>query len=479
MADVEAGRPNGPQSPRLAPGLLSGSQSRPDAAVHVPTHSQPDASARLKPPSGPRCRSSSASTCGRRCFVASSRPRAGRADLWLCRLLRDAAGICPPGATHGPAQCPVLLRPGFRVREQVAGDAGPRPRLRRPAGPLRLGRRSLEDISNVGHVAASRSSSRSASPTCPSCSPIRSAGRGRCSRPTRDGVPRQLRGAVGPDVHASGPMPCRSSSGSTWPPGCSATSASSKTSPGSWRSAATPRRWSTIPTGPATTAAPAAAIRASPMPAWRRRCSTTRRCGRGLADRGIEIPADTLVRAGGACHHDRRGPVPRHRQPAGQSCRGALPTCERWMAAAGAATRLERSRRLGAEVTPLPKATAAAVAAEAATQAGRRAAAQPRLVGGAAGVGAGGQRRLHRRAPVADGRPRPRRPHVHARLRPLPRSRRQGARADHDGADDRDELDQPPVLRLGGRQPGLRQRQQADPQRDGPVRRVCSATAAT
>jgi len=50
--------------------------------------------------------------------------------------------LLPLGAAHGPAQCPVLLRPGFKVAEQVAGDPAATSRAATVRRELRLTRRA-------------------------------------------------------------------------------------------------------------------------------------------------------------------------------------------------------------------------------------------------------------------------------------------------------------------------------------------------
>jgi len=79
----------------------------------------------------------------------------------------------------------------------------------------------------------------------------------------------------------------------------------------------------------------------------------------GLAERGISIPADTwFVPAVHVTTTDEIRFLDLDSLPASHA--GAFADVERWMATAGAATRLERSRRLGAEVTPLPVTDSAA-----------------------------------------------------------------------------------------------------------------------
>lgn len=109
----------------------------------------------------------------------------------------------PVAATHGPAQCPVLLMPGFRVTEQVAGDprataqaAANRRRLRLTRKGWKAFQTSATSCFSFVETLGIAYLPKLVTDSLGWTRPVLSA--------DDDGVPRRLRGAVGPDVHAAG-----------------------------------------------------------------------------------------------------------------------------------------------------------------------------------------------------------------------------------------------------------------------------------
>ena len=109
----------------------------------------------------------------------------------------------PVGAAEGPAQCPVLLSPTFRVAEQVAGDAAATARAAAERRVVRLGRKAWKTfqtsatscfsfVETLGLAYLPKLVTDSLGLTQPVF--------GACS----DGVPAGLRRAVGPAVRAPG-----------------------------------------------------------------------------------------------------------------------------------------------------------------------------------------------------------------------------------------------------------------------------------
>jgi uncharacterized protein YbcC (UPF0753/DUF2309 family) len=111
----------------------------------------------------------------------------------------------PLGATHGPAQCPVLLQPGFRVHERIRGaGAADNARAAEARRMVRQARKVWKTfqasatscfsfVESLGLVYLPKLVSDSLGWTRPV---LPSGG---------DGVPRRSRAALGPDLHGSGP----------------------------------------------------------------------------------------------------------------------------------------------------------------------------------------------------------------------------------------------------------------------------------
>ena len=264
----------------------------------------------------------------------------------------------PVAATHGPAQCPVLLMPGFRVTEQVAGDPRATAQAAEDRRRLRLARKGWKAfqtsatscfsfVETLGIAYLPKLVTDSLGWT----RPVLGA--------EADGVPRRLRGAVGPDIHAAGadavPLERRLdlATGMLRNLGLVENFA---------RIVAICGHASEMVNNPyragydcgacgGHSGEPNARVAAAILndPAVRQ----------GLAERGISIPADTwFVPAVHVTTTDEIRFLDLDSLPASHA--GAFADVERWMATAGAATRLERSRRLGAEVTPLPVTDSAA-----------------------------------------------------------------------------------------------------------------------
>jgi hypothetical protein len=232
-----------------------------------------------------------------------------------------------------------------------------------------------------------------------------------------------------------------------------------------WSSSpATARRPSTTRTPRASTAAPAAATRARRTPASRRPSSTIRPCararrqGRRRSPRTrSSSPASTTRRPTRSHLFDRDAIPASHaerpratRAPARGGRRGSRAPSARRRSPRRRPPATDRGRSRAAATGPRPAPSGVWPAAPPSSR--RRATAPPGSTSAAAPsctptTGAG--RGLRR------------------------------ARADHDRADGRRELDQPAVLRLDGRQPGLRRGQQDPAQRRRRASACSRATAAT
>jgi len=258
----------------------------------------------------------------------------------------------PVAATHGPAQCPVLLMPGFRVTEQVAGDprataqaAANRRRLRLTRKGWKAFQTSATSCFSFVETLGIAYLPKLVTDSLGWTRPVLSA--------DDDGVPRRLRGAVGPDVHAAGadavPLERRIDLAT-----------------GMLRNLGLVEKFARIVVicGHASemvnnpyqagydcgacgghSGEPNARVAAALLndPAVRQ----------GLAERGISIPADTwfvpavhVTTTDEIQFLDTEGLRATHTE--------AFRHVKRWVATAGAATRLERSRRLGADATKLP-----------------------------------------------------------------------------------------------------------------------------
>lgn len=252
----------------------------------------------------------------------------------------------PLGAAAGPAQCPVLLTPGFRVSERVVGNTAATAQAVVERRTLRSARKAWKSfqtsatscfsfVESVGLAYLPKLLTDSLGWT----QPVPGA--------SGDGVPRQLRGAVGPDVHAPGadglPLEQRL-----------------ELATGMLRNLGLVENFARIVAicGHASemvnnpyqagydcgacgghSGEPNARVAAALLndPAVRQ----------GLAERGIVIPADTwFVPAVHITTTDEVRFLDTASLPATHAA--AFADVERWMAAAGAATRLERSWRLGA-----------------------------------------------------------------------------------------------------------------------------------
>lgn len=114
-----------------------------------------------------------------------------------------ALEMVPVAAAQGPAQCPVLLEPSFRVTEQVAGDSRATADAAAARRRLRLARKGWKNFQTSATSCFSFVESlglaylpKLVSDSLGWTRPVQSA--------TDDGVSVQLRGTFGPDVHASG-----------------------------------------------------------------------------------------------------------------------------------------------------------------------------------------------------------------------------------------------------------------------------------
>ena len=255
----------------------------------------------------------------------------------------------PLGAAHGPVQCPVLLTPHFRVAEQVGSNAAATAQAVAARRIERLGRKIWKHfqtsatscfsfVETLGITYLPKLVTDSLGWT----RPVPSA--------AGDGVPARLRTTVGPDVQAAGesglPLEKRLdlATGMLRNLGLVADFA---------RIVAICGHASEMVNNPyragydcgacgGHSGEPNARVAAAILndPAVRR----------GLAERGIVIPADTwFVPAVHVTTTDDIRLLDTAKMP--EALATILPQVERWMAAAGAATRRERSRRLGSFVS--------------------------------------------------------------------------------------------------------------------------------
>jgi uncharacterized protein YbcC (UPF0753/DUF2309 family) len=275
-----------------------------------------------------------------------------------------ALEMVPVAATHGPAQCPVLLSPGFRVTEQVGSNADATAAAAARRGQLRLGRKAWKTfqtsatscfsfVESLGLAYLPKLLSDSLGWT----RPVLSA--------SADGVPARLRGSIGPDVHAAGaegvPFEKRLelATGMLRNLGLVEDFA---------RIVAICGHASEMVNNPYRAGYDCGACGGhSGEPNARVAAAILNDAAvrQGLAERGIVIPADTwFVPAVHVTTTDEIRFLDTTSLP--ESHTADFAAIEGWMQAAGAATRLERSRRLGAEVAPLPATDPAAVAKAAA-----------------------------------------------------------------------------------------------------------------
>ncbi len=257
----------------------------------------------------------------------------------------------PLGAAHGPAQCPVLLAPGFRVAEQVGSNSAATAKAAAARRVERLGRKVWKSfqtsatscfsfVETLGLAYLPKLITDSLGWT----RPVRSA--------AADGVPARLRSAVGPDVHAAG------LDGVTFEKRLDLAT-------GMLRNLGLVEDFARI----VAICGHASAMVNNPYRAGYD-CGA---CGghsgepnarvaaailndkavrQGLAERGIVIPADTwFVPAVHVTTTDEIWFLDAAGMPEAHAA--TFPIVERWMAAAGAATRQERSRRLGPQVPGL------------------------------------------------------------------------------------------------------------------------------
>ena len=257
----------------------------------------------------------------------------------------------PIGAAHGPAQCPVLLAPGFRVAEQVGSNSAITARAAAARRVERLGRKVWKGfqtsatscfsfVETLGLAYLPKLITDSLGWT----RPVRSA--------AADGVPARLRNAVGPDVHAAGanavPFEQRLelATGMLRNLGLVEDFA---------RVVAICGHASEMVNNPYRAGYDCGACgghSGEPNARVAAGILNDQAVRQGLAERGIVIPADSWFVP--AVHVTTTDEI-RFLDTAGMPAAHAaiFPVVERWMATAGAATRQERSRRLGAEVPPL------------------------------------------------------------------------------------------------------------------------------
>jgi uncharacterized protein len=273
----------------------------------------------------------------------------------------------PLGATQGPAQCPVLLRPGFQVAERIAGDSAATAHAAAVRHRERLGRRIWKLFQNSATSCFSFVESlglaylpKLLTDSLAWTKPVLSA--------ASDGVPRRRQAAFGPDA-SSGPAALPVEQRIELAAGMLTNLGLLD---GFARIVAICGHGSAMINNPyragydcgacgGHSGEPNARVAADLLndPLVRS----------GLAARGIAIPTDTWFLA--AVHVTTTDEVrfpELAKLPASHA--DDLAAVQRWLALAGEATRLERAGKLGARVQPPSSAgRAAAVAAEAETQA--------------------------------------------------------------------------------------------------------------
>ncbi len=266
----------------------------------------------------------------------------------------------PLGATRGPAQCPVLLRPGFTVAERIVGDSAATATAAAVRHRERLGRQiwklfqtsatsCFSFVESLGLAYLPKLLTDSLSLT----RPVLPA--------AADGVPRRLRGSLGPDV-GSGPLAVPLERRIELAAGMLENLGLVE---GFARIVAICGHGSEMVNNPYRAGYDCGACGGhSGEPNARVAAAMLNDADvrQGLAARGIEIPADTWFVA--AVHVTTTDEV-RFPDVAGlpETHAAELAEVRRWLALAGAATRLERAERLGARVRPPSSAGCVAAAA--------------------------------------------------------------------------------------------------------------------
>jgi uncharacterized protein len=252
--------------------------------------------------------------------------------------------LVPLGATHGPAQCPVLLRPSFRVAERVAGDDAATALAVAARRSLRLSRRAwkmfqtsatscFSFVEAIGLAYLPKLLTDSLGWT----RPVLSAA---C-----DGVPGSLCGHLGPDIHA-GPD-------ALVPPQRIELAAGMLRNlgllKGFARIVAICGHSSEMVNNPYRAGYDCGACgghSGEPNARVAADLLNDPEVRAGLAARGIVIPADTwFVAAVHVTTTDEVRFLDRERLPASHA--EAFAMVQEWLAVAGVATRLERAERLG------------------------------------------------------------------------------------------------------------------------------------
>jgi uncharacterized protein YbcC (UPF0753/DUF2309 family) len=254
--------------------------------------------------------------------------------------------MVPLGSAKGPAQCPVLLTPGFRVPERLLGtDAATTEAAAARRGTTRLGRKiwkafqtsatsCFSFVESLGLVYLPKLLTDSAGwtrPVLPAC------GDGLAGRPVS---------ALGPDIHAAGtyslPLERKLDLAQGMLRNLGLTSGFAKI-------VAICGHAADVVNNPHKAALDCGACgghSGEPNARVAAALLNDREVRAGLAGRGIEIPADTwFVPAVHVTTTDEIRFFDTAGMPAAQA--DTFAAVQGWLARAGAATRLERSRRLG------------------------------------------------------------------------------------------------------------------------------------